>query len=115
MADVSVREGGAFEQRLAREILTTERFRVTLLAVIPGLSMLLFLAVGAAYTVTVGHAMNTSVGSTCTLDVAELLEIRVGNSMLRMHQDGTITLSGKRINIEAEGPLKLIGKDIENN
>ena len=40
----------AFERRLAREILGAERFRVTLLAVIPELAMLLFLAIaGAAY------------------------------------------------------------------
>jgi adenylate cyclase len=38
----------AFERRLAREILVTERFRVTLLALIPGLSMLVFLALSAA-------------------------------------------------------------------
>ena len=49
MPDRESVEGSAFEQRLRREILTTERFRVTLLAVIPGLSMLLFLAAGAAY------------------------------------------------------------------
>jgi adenylate cyclase len=42
-------EPTAFEQRLTREILRSERYRVTLLAVIPGLSMLLFLAAGAAY------------------------------------------------------------------
>jgi adenylate cyclase len=44
-----VDDGAAFEQRLTREILGAERFRATLLAVMPGLSMLLFLAVGAAY------------------------------------------------------------------
>ena len=38
----------AFERRLAQEILVTERFRVTLLALIPGLSMLVFLALSAA-------------------------------------------------------------------
>jgi adenylate cyclase len=39
----------AFEQRLNQEVLRSERYRVTLLALIPGLSMLLFLAAGAAY------------------------------------------------------------------
>ncbi len=39
----------AFEQRLAREILTAERFRSTLLAVIPTVAMLTFLAVSSAY------------------------------------------------------------------
>lgn len=47
MPDRANNEGGAFEQRLTREILVTERFRVTLLALIPGLAMLLFLAAGA--------------------------------------------------------------------
>jgi adenylate cyclase len=42
-------EASGFEQRLTREILGAERSRVTLLAVMPGLSMLVFLAVGAAY------------------------------------------------------------------
>ena len=37
----------AFEQRLTREILISERLRVTLLAIIPGVVMLLFLAAGA--------------------------------------------------------------------
>jgi adenylate cyclase len=41
-------ESRAFERRLLREILVTERFRVTLLALIPGVSMLTMLAAGAA-------------------------------------------------------------------
>jgi adenylate cyclase len=39
----------AFEHRLAREILATERFRATLLAVLPTVAMLAFLAVSSAY------------------------------------------------------------------
>jgi adenylate cyclase len=39
----------AFEERLAREILATERFRATLLAVLPTIAMLAFLAVSSAY------------------------------------------------------------------
>jgi adenylate cyclase len=39
--------GDAFERRLTREILISERLRVTLLAFIPGVSMLLFLAASA--------------------------------------------------------------------
>ncbi|MGH7268855.1 MAG: adenylate/guanylate cyclase domain-containing protein, partial [Polyangiaceae bacterium] len=39
----------AFERRLAREILATERFRATLLAVLPTVAMLAFLAVTSAY------------------------------------------------------------------
>lgn len=40
---------GAFESRLGREILATERFRATLLAVLPTVAMLAFLAVSSAY------------------------------------------------------------------
>jgi adenylate cyclase len=39
----------AFEQRLAREILVAERFRATLLAVLPTATMLVFLAASSAY------------------------------------------------------------------
>ncbi|HEX8790145.1 MAG TPA: adenylate/guanylate cyclase domain-containing protein [Polyangiaceae bacterium] len=39
----------AFEQRLAREILAAERFRATLLAVLPTMAMLVFLAASSAY------------------------------------------------------------------
>lgn len=44
---------GAFEQRLAQEILAAERFRATLLAVIPTVAMLAFLAVSSAYPTAV--------------------------------------------------------------
>jgi adenylate cyclase len=43
----------AFEQRLAREILVAERFRATLLAVLPTVAMLAFLAISSAYPDTV--------------------------------------------------------------
>jgi adenylate cyclase len=39
----------AFERRLASEILSAERFRATLLAVLPTIAMLAFLAVSSAY------------------------------------------------------------------
>ena len=39
----------AFERRLATEILATERFRATLLAVLPTIAMLVFLAASSAY------------------------------------------------------------------
>src|SRR5262249_16297346 len=45
---LSGEDEAAFEQRLNSEILITERYRVTLLALIPGLSMLVFLAASAA-------------------------------------------------------------------
>ena len=46
--EARVDDAAEFEQRLTREILISERLRVTLLALIPGVSMLLFLAASAA-------------------------------------------------------------------
>ena len=60
--------------------------------------------------------MKTSmVGSTYKIVVNDLLEITVGASRMSMAKDGTITLAGKQINIQAEGPLKLNGRNIEAN
>jgi adenylate cyclase len=60
MADGTLAPGdeAAFERRLTREILGTERFRATLLAVIPGAAMLVFLAVGAAYPALVARTFS---------------------------------------------------------
>ncbi len=49
---------GAFEQRLAQEILAAERFRATLLAVIPTVAMLAFLAVSSAYPTAVTQLLH---------------------------------------------------------
>jgi adenylate cyclase len=48
----------AFERRLAREILSAERFRATLLAVIPTIAMLAFLAISSAYPDAVTAVMH---------------------------------------------------------
>ena len=48
----------AFEQRLAREMLAAERFRSTLLAVIPTVAMLTFLAVSSAYPAAVTELLH---------------------------------------------------------
>jgi adenylate cyclase len=47
-----------FEQRLAREILTAERFRATLLAVLPTIAMLAFLAISSAYPAAVTELLH---------------------------------------------------------
>jgi type VI secretion system secreted protein VgrG len=88
-------------------------------------------SVGAAYAVTVAGGKNeavglgsfeqvgkdkrTIVGSTFSIQVKEQFEITVGKAKFVMNQDGTVTVNGKQINILAEGPLKLAGKDIEAN
>ncbi len=48
----------AFEKRLFREILISERLRVQLLAAIPGIALILFLAITASYPEAVDRAMH---------------------------------------------------------
>jgi len=90
-----------------------------------------FLTVGAAYGVMVGATKqeavaltdyqqvgtdkHTRVGATYKVEVKDQYELIVGDSRLVMTSDGTITLTGKQINILAEGPMHLSGKDIEAN
>src|SRR5690349_12706683 len=48
----------AFEKRLTREILISERLRVQLLAAIPGIALILFLGVTASYPQEVDWALH---------------------------------------------------------
>jgi len=89
------------------------------------------LSIGAAYQTTVGAAMNTtvalnqsaqigmdkstSVGKKFSIDAGDELEIQVGKSHFVMKSDGTISLSGAQISIEASGPVKINGKDVDIN
>jgi type VI secretion system secreted protein VgrG len=89
------------------------------------------LSVGAAYAVTVGAAKNeavgaasfeevgeaktTRVGSTYKIEVTDQLEITVGKSRLVLAKDGTITLAGEKISVEAAESIKLNGKIIDLN
>lgn len=62
-----------------------------------------------------GADRSSKVGKTWRIEAGDRLEVTVGASSLVMEKDGTVTLAGKKVNIHAEGPLVLKGKDIENN
>jgi type VI secretion system secreted protein VgrG len=87
--------------------------------------------VGGAYSINVALAMNTlvgmsqteqvvmnksvDVGKKFTITAGDELDITVGKSRLVMKSDGTISLTGTQINIEASGPMQLSGKDVDIN
>jgi type VI secretion system secreted protein VgrG len=89
------------------------------------------LSVGGLYQVTVGAAMNTTVGASQTSQVAaskhttvgnvfgikagDEFSIQVGSSLFMMRSDGTVRISGSRIEIESTGPTIINGKDVEIN
>ena len=72
-------------------------------------------AVGLESLEEVGHGKTTNVGTAYTITAGDLLEIRVGKSSLLMDKEGKITLSGIEVNIEGEGPVKVLGKNVKIN
>lgn len=89
------------------------------------------LSVGAGLAVTVGGAMNTAVGlaqfeevglnksifvgKKFSITAGEEFEVTVGKSHLVMKSDGTVNITGVRINIEGSGPVQISGKDVDIN
>jgi type VI secretion system secreted protein VgrG len=69
-------------------------------------------AVGQASMEEVGQGKTTNVRKTYTITVGDLLEIRVGKSSLTMDKEGKIALSGIEVNIEGQGPVKVLGKNV---
>jgi hypothetical protein len=97
--------------------------------------------IGGAYSLNVGAMMNTIVGinrfektlkshsvsagkefaavagggaSVLRMD-SETITLQVGESVLTLHKDGTITLTGERFEFEANGAIEILGKDVELN
>ncbi|KVD75235.1 type IV secretion protein Rhs [Burkholderia ubonensis] len=89
------------------------------------------LSIGAGYQVTVLGAMNTSVGlaqaeevglsknvlvgKNFIIQVGDRFEVRVGKSHFAMSADGSILITGHSINISADGPVQINGKDVDIN
>ena len=89
------------------------------------------LAVGGAYVVNVNEGKTetigtgsrekvaedkgTEVGKNYRIEAGERLEITVGKAQLVMTKDGQITLAGTELTIEGEGPVKVLGKNVEIN
>jgi type VI secretion system secreted protein VgrG len=89
------------------------------------------LTIGAAYQVTVGAAMNTTVGAAQAEEVGlsktvivgdkfliragDELEIIVGDSALLIKSDGSIRLTGTKIEIRGGASVKIDGKIVDLN
>jgi adenylate cyclase len=83
----------AFERRLAREILAAERFRATLLAVLPTAAMLAFLAVTSAYpdvVTTLLHGKFDRLPVGLFLCAVAGFEFHVLHATEKMLRDGTV-------------------------
>jgi len=89
------------------------------------------LAVGGSYVVNVNEGKSetvgkgsrqtvredkvTEVGKVYRIEAGEKLEITVGKAQLVMTKDGKITLAGAELTLEGEGPVKVLGKNVEIN
>lgn len=87
--------------------------------------------VGAAYNLNVGGLMATvvgaqrsdntamnhsvGVGKSFTLKAGEVIELRCGQSVLRMDASGKVTIQGTEFLFDASGPVQINGKDIDLN
>jgi type VI secretion system secreted protein VgrG len=72
-------------------------------------------AVGAESVEEVGLGKTTAVGKEWIITAGDRLEIRVGKARLVMTKDGCVTLSGTEVHTEAEGPVTIVGKDVDIN
>ncbi len=89
------------------------------------------LTIGAAFQTTVGGLMNTSVGlsqsaqvgqskstdvgKTYSITAGDELSITVGKASLVMKSDGTISINGKDIHLDADANVTITGAKIHNN
>jgi len=73
------------------------------------------LNVGAGMVTLVGLNRADKIGKKWALSAGDELSITVGKSSLVMKSDGSISLSGSKINIDASGPVTVNGKDVNIN
>ena len=64
--------------------------------------------IGMTQTTSVGQEQTTSVGKKMSIDVGEEIIIRTGKSSIHMLSDGTITISGVNIKVEAEENINTV-------
>jgi type VI secretion system secreted protein VgrG len=109
----------------------TTKFENVILASTEMIGGAKILGVGAAYSVNVGAAKNetvglgsfqevglekaTQVGKTYHIKVADQLEINVGQSRLVMAKDGTISLSGVKLEFNGATLVKITGENVDVN
>ena len=73
------------------------------------------LNVGAMMVTIVGLSRVEQIGNAWNISAGKELTITVGKSSLVMKSDGSIKLSGSKIEISATGPIEVNGKDVDIN
>lgn len=58
-------------------------------------------------------SQDVAIGKDYSLTVTNSLTIQVGECLLKMNKDGTITLNGKSIQIEGKDKINIFGADID--
>jgi type VI secretion system secreted protein VgrG len=79
--------------------------------------------VGLLKNVLVGQSYTINVGASYTLKATDSIKLEVGQSVLTMKSDGTVTLNGKDINLlatgqiygEAKDDIQFKGKNVKSN
>ncbi|WP_431820154.1 type VI secretion system Vgr family protein [Burkholderia sp. F1] len=130
--DISIGENRT-EKVGGNDAVTIDGFReeTVVLAKAESIGLAKALSIGAGYQVTVLGAMNTSVGlaqaeevglsksvlvgKNFIIQVGDRFEVRVGKSHFAMSADGSILITGHSINISADGPVQINGKDVDIN
>jgi type VI secretion system secreted protein VgrG len=70
-------------------------------------------AVGLAQAEEVGLIKKTMVGQSYDLTAGDSVKITCGKSMIQLDKDGTITISGVRLDITGSGPVNIAGNTLD--
>ncbi|NHZ37793.1 type VI secretion system Vgr family protein [Massilia rubra] len=73
------------------------------------------LNVGMIMTTVIGVNQSTNVGKKISISAGEELEITVGLAKLKMTADGKILINGSKVVVEATGPVRVTGEDVNIN
>ncbi|NHZ38959.1 type VI secretion system Vgr family protein [Massilia aquatica] len=73
------------------------------------------LNVGMMMTTVVGINQSTNAGKKISICAGEELEITVGLATLKMTADGKIFINGSKVSVDATGPVRITGEDVNVN
>jgi type VI secretion system secreted protein VgrG len=63
----------------------------------------------------VGKNISMSAGKDVSISAGDVLELKCGESTLRMDKAGKVTINGQEFLFVAKGPVQITGKDIDLN
>ena len=70
---------------------------------------------GAKRNDTTAQTHEMSAGKDFTIQAGDVIELKVGKSVLRMDKSGKVTIQGTEFVFEATGPVQITGKDVDLN